>query len=393
MGNLSALGNTVVQTTPVGVIQPFAGVNVPAGWLFCDGSAVSRVQYPELFSALSTTYGSGDGSTTFNLPDMRGRVPAGRDNMGGAVANRLTSGNSGITATSLGANGGDERLHQHTHVQNAHTHTQDAHGHSLGGGQSFGMHFGANDSAFAVFKVGVTSINGGSYQGPYSATNTTATNQNTTATNQNTGSGASQNVQPTLIVNYIIKAVADLPRGGWFYQNQPPVVTQLPSNPQIGEEVYLYSAYGYTYQRYNGSAWDVISDNRKVYFQAHTSGISGTTAGTTMAFNRTVVNQGSCFNTSTYLFTAPFSGDFRFRVQVQKRNAGNMQMFWIVNGSTSGLRGAYTDLAGDSPGVNMESILNLAANSTVGVYYTLTAGDVFGGATEYFTAFTGEYMI
>jgi microcystin-dependent protein len=380
MGNISALANNVVQTTPVGVIQPFAGINVPAGWLFCDGSAVSRVQYPELFSALSTTYGSGDGSTTFNLPDMRGRVPAGRDNMGGAVANRLTSGNSGITATSLGANGGDERMHQHTHIQNAHSHSVEA-----PGGHTWGANFGglSGGATFTFSPAGV-------YAGVYAGQNLTA--MGVTATNQNTGSGNSQNVQPTLIVNYIIKAVADLPRGGWFYQNSPPVVTQLPSNPQIGEQVYLYSAYGYTYQRYNGSAWDVISDNRKVYFQAHTSSILGTTAGTTMAFNRTVSNQGSCFNTSTYLFTAPFAGDYKFRVQAQKRNAGVMQMFWLINGSTTNNRGVYTDIGNDSVAPNMEVILNLAANTTVGVYYTLSAGDVYGAAAEYFTAFTGEYI-
>ena len=98
MGNIAALGNTVVQTTPVGVIEAFAGVNAPAGWLFCDGSAISRIQYPELFSALGTTYGSGDGSTTFNIPDLRGRMPFGKgthsdvatlgNNEGASLANR-----------------------------------------------------------------------------------------------------------------------------------------------------------------------------------------------------------------------------------------------------------------------------------------------------------------
>ena len=94
--------------TPSGVIVPFAGSNAPSGWLLCAGQAVSRTQYAGLFLTISTTYGAGDGSTTFNLPDLRGRTIAGVDNMGGSAASRLTSGVSGINATTLGAAGGVE---------------------------------------------------------------------------------------------------------------------------------------------------------------------------------------------------------------------------------------------------------------------------------------------
>lgn len=62
---------------PSGGISAFAGSSAPSGWLICDGSAVSRTTYARLFSILSTTYGVGDGSTTFNLPDLRGRAPYG----------------------------------------------------------------------------------------------------------------------------------------------------------------------------------------------------------------------------------------------------------------------------------------------------------------------------
>lgn len=60
-----------------GVIQMFGGSSAPEGWLLCDGSAVSRTDYSKLFSVLGTTYGSGDGSTTFNIPDLRNRFPVG----------------------------------------------------------------------------------------------------------------------------------------------------------------------------------------------------------------------------------------------------------------------------------------------------------------------------
>lgn len=62
---------------PTGSMQMYGGATAPSGWLLCDGSAVSRTTYADLFSVCSTTFGSGDGSTTFNLPDMRGVFPKG----------------------------------------------------------------------------------------------------------------------------------------------------------------------------------------------------------------------------------------------------------------------------------------------------------------------------
>lgn len=63
-----------------GMISPYAGASAPAGFLLCDGSAVSRTTYAALFSIISTTYGVGDGSTTFNLPNLQGRIPVGKEN-------------------------------------------------------------------------------------------------------------------------------------------------------------------------------------------------------------------------------------------------------------------------------------------------------------------------
>lgn len=63
-------------TFPAGVILPYAGdaTDTPTGWLYCDGSPVSRATYSTLFAVIGTRYGAGDGATTFNLPDCRGRV-------------------------------------------------------------------------------------------------------------------------------------------------------------------------------------------------------------------------------------------------------------------------------------------------------------------------------
>ena len=56
--------------TPIGVVQAFAGSTTPDGWLLCDGSAVSRTDYADLYAVIGDTYGAGDGSTTFNLPNL-----------------------------------------------------------------------------------------------------------------------------------------------------------------------------------------------------------------------------------------------------------------------------------------------------------------------------------
>jgi microcystin-dependent protein len=114
--------------TPIGTIRPFAGASVPALHVLCDGRAVSRTTYAALFSALGTAWGSGDGSTTFNVPDLRGRVLVGKDDMGGTAANRVTSAGSGINAAVLGASGGSQFLQAHTHTASSgssgsHTHT------------------------------------------------------------------------------------------------------------------------------------------------------------------------------------------------------------------------------------------------------------------------------
>lgn len=84
---------------PPGVTLPYGGSSAPSGFLLCDGSAVSRTTYAALFAILSTTYGVGDGSTTFNLPDLRQRFP-----MGKAVSG---------TGSTLGGTGG---AIDHTHT-------------------------------------------------------------------------------------------------------------------------------------------------------------------------------------------------------------------------------------------------------------------------------------
>src|SRR5215204_4407081 len=84
-----------------GEVVPFAGSMAPAGTLFCYGQTVSRTTYAGLFAAIGTTYGAGDGSTTFSLPDLRGRVAVGKSDMGGFDAGILNGG--GVLNAALGS--------------------------------------------------------------------------------------------------------------------------------------------------------------------------------------------------------------------------------------------------------------------------------------------------
>jgi microcystin-dependent protein len=117
------------QASETGFIKMFAGPNssLPLDYLLCDGRAVSRATYVDLWQTIGGFYGTGDGTTTFNLPDFRGRVPAGPDNMGSGAAGRLTS-----IGALVGQAGGEETHtlstgeipnHNHTLHETAHNHT------------------------------------------------------------------------------------------------------------------------------------------------------------------------------------------------------------------------------------------------------------------------------
>lgn len=84
----AALDEIVATITPSGTVAWYAANSPPTGWLECDGSAVSRTTYATLFAAISTTFGVGDGSTTFNLPDLRGEFVRGWDNSKGTDSGR-----------------------------------------------------------------------------------------------------------------------------------------------------------------------------------------------------------------------------------------------------------------------------------------------------------------
>jgi microcystin-dependent protein len=186
-----ALANIIA---PIGTVIDYAGAAVPSvvqgvTWVFPYGQAVSRTTYATLFARLGTAYGVGDGTTTFNLPDYRGRVGAGQDDMGGTSADRLTAAASGLDGDVLGASGGSELLHGHVH---AVTITDPGHTHSL--------------PVFSNAGSGVNIEDGDSTGTPQGTASGSATT-GITAAATSTGGGSSQNVQPTIIVNKLIRVL------------------------------------------------------------------------------------------------------------------------------------------------------------------------------------------
>ena len=135
---------------PTGSVMPYAAETAPSGWLLCDGSAVSRTTYSALHTLLKDVggtdnyaYGNGDGSTTFNVPDLRGRFPLGQDNMGGASADRVTD----TEADSVGSSEGQESVsiaHNHTKGSQTTSNSNPSDGTAAPAGSTGGM--SANDT-------------------------------------------------------------------------------------------------------------------------------------------------------------------------------------------------------------------------------------------------------
>lgn len=193
---VKAISDSVAAAVPVGSLFDFAGASAPTNYLLCYGQAINRVTYADLFTAIGTTYGIGDGTTTFNIPDFRGRVAVGQDDMGGSSADRITTAGCGIDGDVLGASGGTESSTLVTANLAAHDHFISAN---------------ITGDATTVISASNYLTKEGSIQGSgdaeYILQGTTDAVPTLGLTSQ-TGSGtAFSNVQPTLIVNKIIKAL------------------------------------------------------------------------------------------------------------------------------------------------------------------------------------------
>lgn len=203
--NLIRQDNTIIDggsfQAPTGCVQMFAGNIVPAGWLLCNGQALSRTTYAALFATIGTAYGTGDGSTTFNIPNMEASFPR-------------------MQAAARGATGGATT---HTHTLPTHTHAAHQHGLSGGSPTGFAKIYVAPGTAPNLFMDRITGVATAWNADAHSDVNTVLSTVNTHTQGArlqgNTGDGGGSTVNtggspsdatsalpPYVNLNFIIKA-------------------------------------------------------------------------------------------------------------------------------------------------------------------------------------------
>jgi microcystin-dependent protein len=219
-GPTGPMGPAGDGSAPVGTIVMYGGTVAPAGWLLCDGSAVNRTTYSELFGVLGTTFGSGDTVSTFNLPDLEDRIPLGPGsralgNTGGAERVALTT--AQLPSHSHGLNNHTHTTPNHTHTGStsggAHNHPADLDVHTT---DTAHAHTGLSAASAAPGSGGTTNPGSGGIVGSTGSEHvhsvsitsggggTSGAASGSTAT---TGSGEThENMPPYLVVNFIIKA-------------------------------------------------------------------------------------------------------------------------------------------------------------------------------------------
>lgn len=360
----------MVGASPCGSIMPFAGATIPAGWLLCNGAAVSRTTYSSLFAALggiSSPWGLGDGSTTFNVPDLRNRVPTGKGSE---------------TFGTLGAIGGAEtmslqeaHLAAHTHTFSGTTSNNGNHNHAPPVAVSYGGSAGnyrnlltTNTPLWSGADWNCAVSVGGDHNHTYSGTTSSK------------GSGQSFGIlQPYAVVNYIIKFSAVI------------AATDTELAVRVGQAeaaanaatLAVASKANVNAQTFTG----LISTPDHPYFFARTSG-SPIWSSTDPVFDSAVYNVGNCYNTSNGRFTAPKAGYYLFTAS----------FFSVINyGGVGGFKvngGAYEVMGGREGGegywspTTISHVRYLAVND----YVTLNRYTGQLHSNNVLNSFSGRYL-
>jgi microcystin-dependent protein len=206
----------IVNRSEVGAIKPWTKATAPAGYLLCDGSAVSRSTYAELFAIVSTTYGSGDGSTTFNVPQLQGKMPQGYDgntyNLAGTGgANTVTV---AVTNNQAATNASNQSVTVTGSISNTSLTTAQLSSHSHGGdfwkynpATPGNRMTGIGSDGLGGINKGANTSNAGSGTGhnhSHTLSGTLTGNVTTSLTGSVTAAGTNS-FSPFVVVNYIIK--------------------------------------------------------------------------------------------------------------------------------------------------------------------------------------------
>lgn len=199
-----------------GIIESYSGSSVPDGYLFCNGQAVSRTTYSDLFAVIGTTYGSGDGSTTFNLPNLNGRSIVGKDSSnfttlgatGGSINTTLTTANIPSHSHTVTAKGSVSSTFTGSNVT---TSSNGAHTHKTGIStqQAYKQTVTTSGNVAAAYwdQNHTNTTSAGAHTHTVTAKGTvSSTFTGSSATTSSVGSGtAFTNMQPYIVTNYIIK--------------------------------------------------------------------------------------------------------------------------------------------------------------------------------------------
>lgn len=157
-----------------GDLKPWPGASVPSGWVTCDGRTLNRTAYADLFAVIGTTWGPGDGATTFNIPDLRGRALIGAGH-GTGLADRVLAATGGVESNALTV--GQLPAHSHPVTDPGHVHAS---------------------------VVAASNATAGAAAGGVAAGNTSSATTGLTVGNTGNGDPV-DNMQPFAVVNWIIK--------------------------------------------------------------------------------------------------------------------------------------------------------------------------------------------